>query len=361
MDETKTHKRGWLRKLAELVGLAGGSKWVRCARRIVAVAVLVGTIGWAVNTVEVVVDYYRYVGRMTFDHKVSPAVVVRENFHYNSRKVVNTLTGRTTIKRLDWMAKSVDGDSLVLFSDGKYRGYFDLTTGEPIIAAKWEHAWIFSEGIAAVERGGKVCFIGHNGQKVMEPEFAFSGMLDGYCFHNGRCVMDGADGRVGLIDRQGRWVLKPQYDELTALHGGKFWQVNHCDRYGLLDDSLHLVLPCVYRDLWLDDEARVVVTRDDWTMALLDLNGHVVNEFVFTHIEPLNYTVLNDQGEPVNHFTGRYVYSTALGHYGLTDGLRALTPPIYSDFSALNADVILGTNSGGALERISHKALAAER
>ena len=67
-------------------------------------------------------------------------------------------------------------------------------------------------------------------------------------------------------------------------------------------------------------DSLLCVMRADWTMALLDLQGRVVNDFVYTYITPLLYPVLDADGDWVRRETGLYAYCTASDHYGLSDG-----------------------------------------
>ena len=56
------------------------------------------------------------------------------------------------------------GDSLVCFSDGNRRGYFHLRDGKVVVKPKYQHAWVFSEGLAAVDENGRVKFINPQGE-----------------------------------------------------------------------------------------------------------------------------------------------------------------------------------------------------
>ena len=46
----------------------------------------------------------------------------------------------------------------ICYSDGKKRGYFNMFTGKPVIEPKYDHAWIFSDGLASVDDGGWIKF-----------------------------------------------------------------------------------------------------------------------------------------------------------------------------------------------------------
>ena len=73
--------------------------------------------------------------------------------------------GTKTLDGIVWITKPIDGDSLVCFSDGKKRGYFNMYTGKCVIEPKYEKAWIFSDGVAAVQENGLLYFIDIQGKK----------------------------------------------------------------------------------------------------------------------------------------------------------------------------------------------------
>lgn len=111
------------------------------------------------------------------------------------------------------MATPRGADSLVCYSDGKKRSYFNMFTGQPVIEPKYNHAWIFSEGLASVNDGGWIKFIDASGKVAFDPQLPYILGADGYVFHNGYCVLPQSreSELVGLVDKQGQWALKPEF------------------------------------------------------------------------------------------------------------------------------------------------------
>ena len=101
----------------------------------------------------------------------------------------NTLTGKRTLTGINWVLKSSDGDSLVLFASHGKRGYFNRFTGKVAIPVQYDEAWAFSEDVACVYKDGLLTFIDHNGNQVIDKKFPYSGSINGYAFHNGLCAM----------------------------------------------------------------------------------------------------------------------------------------------------------------------------
>lgn len=63
--------------------------------------------------------------------------------------LINKKTGKKVLKNIEWIATPLGNDSLVCFSSNKRRGYFNANDGTVIVEPKYEHAWIFSDGVAA--------------------------------------------------------------------------------------------------------------------------------------------------------------------------------------------------------------------
>jgi hypothetical protein len=86
-------------------------------------------------------------------------------------------------------------------SDGKY-GYVNADHCWAI-EPRFNHAWSFSEGLAAVEIGGKYGFIDKTGRFVINPQFDFAGEFD-----DGLAEVK-IGGKWSRVDKTGRWLLDP--------------------------------------------------------------------------------------------------------------------------------------------------------
>lgn len=104
-----------------------------------------------------------------------------------------------------------EGLAMVTTTDG-YCGYID-TKGEMVIAANYLNATTFSEGLAfVVEEGGCPTCIDKNGEKVFDlPQAQLAGKFcDGLALFN---IPDGEDdGLFGYVDKDGKEVIKPQFE-----------------------------------------------------------------------------------------------------------------------------------------------------
>lgn len=226
--------------------------------------------------------------------------------------IKNASTGVVTIKdiKLDWTQRS-GNDSLAVFcSEGK-RGFYNLFTGEIAVPAQYRRAWVFREGLAAVQRNGNIGFINYKGETVIDFKFPYHGNpLTTFVFEDGHCVVADTTGKCGVIDKAGNWLICPEYDYVSAY-----------PEYAIV--------------------TKAGVTRQ------MGYDGTVLNAFVLDNLKELTYReqerFITGEGE-VGYAdkivkTGLYAYCVG-GRYGLMDaGCHRLTEPLYKDIFALDKNI----------------------
>ena len=237
----------------------------------------------------------------------------------------NTTTGLVTIKdiNLDWTAPSRNDSLAVYCSEGK-RGYYNMYTGEIAVPAQYRRAWIFSEGLAAVQRNGNIGFINHQGDVVIDFKYPYHGNpLSNFVFEDGHCVVANEDGKCGVIDKTGQWLILPEYDN-----------VNTFPEYA-------------------------IVSKAGYSMQV-GYDGTILNTFVLDSVYELSYEederVVDRDGcvEYVEKTvkTGLYSYRIG-GRCGLMDSqCHRLTEPIYSHIMAVNRNMFRATLLDGWSEVI---------
>ncbi len=90
---------------------------------------------------------------------------------------------------------------------GKTIVLIDTKGNETTIAQPAADVKEFSEGLAAIETKGKFGFINTNGELVVPANF----LSVGY-FKNGLAWAKTMDEKLGYIDQDGNWVIKPEYE-----------------------------------------------------------------------------------------------------------------------------------------------------
>ena len=226
--------------------------------------------------------------------------------------IKNATTGVVTIKdiKIDWTQRSRN-DSLAVFCSENKRGYYNMYTGEVAIPAQYRRAWIFSEGLAAVQRNGNIGFIDHKGNVVIDFMFPYHGNpLTEFVFDDGHCVVANADGKCGVIDKTGKWLIKPDYDTVNAF------------------------------------SEYAIVSKSGVSMQM-DYEGNVLNSFVLDSVYELTYEederFENREGE-IEYVdklikTGLFSYCVG-GRCGLMDSnCHRLTEPLYSSIRAVNGNM----------------------
>lgn len=226
--------------------------------------------------------------------------------------IKNAATGIVTIKdiKIDWTQRSRNDSLAVFCSEGK-RGYYNMYTGEIAVPAQYRRAWIFSEGLAAVQRNGNIGFIDHQGKVVIDFNYPYHGNpLTEFVFDDGHCVVANAEGKCGVIDKTGKWLIQPEYDNVNVF------------------------------------QEYAIVTKSGVSMQVT-YDGRVLNSFVLDSVYELTYSederFENREGEveyvDKTIHTGLYAYCVG-GRYGLMDSnCHRLTEPLYSSIRAVNRNM----------------------
>ena len=313
------------------------SKWVR--RTIVASFFLIALAFAALVAYAI---YDDAMGRWYSDKRLSDDVVVYY-FSDDTYRVYNKSTEKYTTPRIDWVTDAASGDSLGVYAVGGRRGYINVKNGEIIINAKtndYEKAWVFSDGLAAVMKDGKVGFINVDNELVIPFRFDYSSNRwgdTGYLFHDGYCVMTNKDGKMGLIDINGSWIVDAEYDEVWNAHKTGDRIVVNDGKHGVLDSCGNVVYPAEYFciDIWEDG---FVLTKDGrkWQE---DYEGNIVNPFVIDGVNcymkyPVSYS--NENG--VEYALSDYAEYFVNRNSGIMNRItgRPITPALFEDVNMIS-------------------------
>ncbi len=280
---------------------------------------------------------------------------------YSNKGYLKNSEGKKTITDIEWVATPWGADSLVCYSDGKKRGYFNMFTGKPVIDPKYDHAWIFSDGLASVDDGGWIKFIDASGKVVIDPQIPYIPGAEGYVFHNNRCIVHNERrDRFGLLDKQGKWVLQPEYFSIES--SGNFWVVDNGESKSVLDSTLNTVIPFTKGQIWVSSEY-ISVTLSNHIIQRYDHSGEMINDFYINDVSYMTYESdelrystskeYNEEGTltsetenieplPVEKMARCRRYEAESGWYGLmtADG-KVITPPSYCSIQAIGYDMYL--------------------
>lgn len=287
---------------------------------------------------------------------ISNHIVFQNMYYSDEKRIYDKTKEKVLLKDVDWVVTSYDKDSLAVFARNGKRGYINRFTGEIAIPELYTRAWVFSEGLAAVEKNGELLFIDHSGNVVIDKDFQVYHDNPKYAFKNGYCMIKNPiDGKMGLIDRAGNWVLDAEYDNLFNNEG--FWQVEKDGLVGLYTAELNVMFPIENAGIYIYDGI-IEVRCADHTARRYDYNGNVVVDFVIDDVSNMQYETTelrNDLDVSGGEYSDNRVYGIANcqrylvrsgnlcdNYYGLLNrNGEIVTQPIYTGIQAIGKDKYL--------------------
>lgn len=223
-------------------------------------------------------------------------VFSRENLRVYDRKAEKYVT-----PQLKWVAGTPERDSLTVFCDkDDRRGFINVNTGKIVIEGRYEHAWVFSEGLAAVvEPDGKMGFIDATGEYVIAPELDYIASHD-YVFKHNVCCIENRDGKQGLLSREGRWVLPQEYSYIDYVGATDMFIATKDEKDGLIRNGcFEWVYPVEYDDIsWTDaPTGKGFILYKDFCSKHVAVDGTVIDEFLVDCTQELKYMTKYNSNE----------------------------------------------------------------
>ncbi len=319
------------------------SKWLR--RLIVTLLVLI-PVGFVI-----LIAYAYYdseYGKSYWNEKVLSQKVEAHYFRDGKYRVYNRCTGEYTTPKLNWISDAPKNDSLAVYALPNKRGYINVNTGHIVIDAEaneYRKAWVFSEGLAAVMKDGKIGFINANNEVVIPFQFDYSKKIEstglGYVFHEGYCVMTNAEGKMGVIGLGGHWIVPPIYEQVwpQSACGHRIYIEN--GKYGVLGTPLECVYAEEYDFISINSAEETFTLIRDGRMWKENFCGEVVQPFLYENTYYLNYPIgYNECGE-IQYAFADFAKYEVMDNYGIMNRITGepITPAIYSDINMLSKDL----------------------
>ena len=151
--------------------------------------------------------------------------------------------------------KNADADIITIVDAKSHkRRFFNLENCQ-MLEGEYDKAWRFSEGYAFVVKDKKLFVIDKNGNRVSTKTIPyqenknFDLINDAKCrfkhadepdfiLQHGTCEIKDKDGKVGLIDKQGNWVVSPMYESISKDVGEGYRIVSIKDAKGGVKDGV---------------------------------------------------------------------------------------------------------------------------
>lgn len=261
--------------------------------------------------------------------------------------IQNINTGEVITKNVDWIAVSSDEDSLVVYAKDNKRGYINRFSGEISIPAKYDKAWVFLSGIAGVAEKDSVYFIDHSGRPINKKKFKFNPKNSGYVYHGEYCNITTENGLMGLVDRNGNWAVKPEYDWIVA-EANNYWRMRKGDKdnglWFAFNDKAEQVTEEGYPNIEISEDLGVVATLPNHLQISYGFDGIKSDIFIVRDYETMYYDTekYDDNGEKIYSPTTLRRYRMPDGYEGLCkeDG-TIVTEPQYWEVTPVGKDLYL--------------------
>ena len=298
---------------------------------------------------------------------VSSFIGYIENPDERNGFLINKETGKKVLKGISWISYPHDEDTLFCFCNGSLRGYFNMNDGKVAIEPKYNRAWAFSDGVAAVEQDGRIVFIDGKDQVVIDGNIKYNPSANDYYFQGGYLVVSNEDnGKFGLMDKSGKLVLDKEYDNIFPAYSLDFWCVRKENQSAVYDKDMNVILPFIDGVVYMTEKS-IDVTMHDHTMRKYDYLGNLIDDFCISNVAILEYetdeimyysATEDEDGNTYNipimnsyhpKATARLRAYTAGDEYkGLmtADG-HIVTMPLYENIKAIGLDTYLCVVSNG--------------
>lgn len=133
-------------------------------------------------------------------------------------------------------------DLLPVVQDGKW-GYID-NTGKVVIKPQYGLGGDFSEGLAPVLTREGRAYIDATGKIAIGPTRE---IVEARGFSEGLASVKASNSKSGYIDRTGRFIIKPQFEEAYEFSNG-LARVQDGGKYGYIDKTGNVVIDLMFDD-----------------------------------------------------------------------------------------------------------------
>ena len=269
--------------------------------------------------------------------------------HFSNNQVAtyNKITDERLSPKVRWISCVPERDSLTVFcdKDGK-RGFLNVNTGKVVIDGQYEHAWHFSEGLAAVVAdNGKVGFINYDNEMVIPAVYDYVVDYD-YMFEDGVCILvDGQTKQYGAINRQGDMKLPMEYSDILKGAGESTWYIVKDYKWGLVDADMNIIFEPIYDNIRSNSNERNAYLTLNGVKQLVSYDGEVLLPFVINETWPLKYMVKYHDDAADEYELHPYLVEVMVDYncYGVMDSRtgKMVIPAVYTDIDMISKDLIM--------------------
>ncbi len=264
-------------------------------------------------------------------------------WHKNKVRVKSTETGKYLTPKLENIFDSYQiKDTLTVFFHKNKRGFLNVYTGQMVIPAQYDRAWIFSEGLGGVVKDNLLGFVNKKGETVIPCQFKWRTQPDNqsdYLFRNGYCAVLDSTNKWGFINTKGEWAVGAQYAYVAHSFKGYYAVVKN-EKYGLLDSNLKELFPAEYD--WIEPTTEGIIVRQQNSQKLYAYDGKtILQPFVYEDLSDIHYNSgkVNESGDDI-YIKSDYMTFTIGDKVGLMNkNGKMVVPPIYQNIKAVGNEL----------------------
>ncbi len=167
-------------------------------------------------------------------------------------------------------------------NNGFLYGFTD-ESGVIVIEAEYDDVRNFSEGYAAVKKGGKWGYIDVYGDMVIEPQYTLSYTA----FFQDSLVRVSEAGKYGFIDDKNNIVIPLEYAFAREFNQG-LAPVKMGDKWGYIDSNNNVVVDFIYENAYAFRDDGLAVVRLDGAEGFINTSGEYLLEPTYDSVKAYN-------------------------------------------------------------------------
>jgi hypothetical protein len=125
-----------------------------------------------------------------------------------------------------------------------------------------EQVRLFSEDLAAYSKEDSTAtlwgFVDKSGKQIINPQFDEVGN-----FHDGKCAVRNKEGKWGYIDKSGKIVINPQFDSAATFKGG-YAVVSLDEKAGVIDQDGKYIINPQFGNAYADGDRYLINQDSKW-------------------------------------------------------------------------------------------------
>ncbi|MBO7481116.1 MAG: WG repeat-containing protein [Bacteroidales bacterium] len=264
------------------------------------------------------------------------------NYYDGHKSIAESETNHIVLEDIEWV-NGDDSDSLWVVAKDERRAYFNSQSGQLETPFVYRKAWRYSEGLAAVvDENHLLRFIDPQGNPAFKHTFFYNQeRYYDYLFHNQMCPIVDSFGKVGMIDKTGKWIVEAKYDSIAFVndteHG--YWSLMRGDSLMVIGSMGRTIIDMTPgHQLNITSDGSLEIWHELRPGKLYDTLGNILENQTYWNVKNIeNY---EEYGEYEGKSTDILVYYTDYEHCGLLspDG-QILTDAKYNDIESISPNL----------------------